>query len=139
MPAFISIHTGNTISGVMSGLDLGSNSCYQPHIHTHPTFCHSHSFLKCTFSVNLPSCSDQDCIFLNEHYRFSQLSLAFCLQVNRTTVTKKIRIWCFLMVWVSSSHVHQKNYLNDRKSAGEFISIDVFKLCSKLSRHNKIH
>lgn len=51
MPAFMSICTGNSISGVMTGFNLGSKSCYQPHTHPH-TFCHSHSFLKCTFCMH---------------------------------------------------------------------------------------
>lgn len=52
MPAFMSIYTGNTINGVMSGLDLGSNSCYQPHTHT-LSFCHSCSFSSVLFAYTL--------------------------------------------------------------------------------------
>lgn len=52
MPAFMCTYAGNTINGVMSGLDLGSNSCYQPRTPPPPTFCHSHSFLKYNFSIH---------------------------------------------------------------------------------------
>lgn len=52
MPAFMSIYTGNTISGVMSGLDLGANSCYQPHTHT-PIFVTLTFFLNVLFAYSL--------------------------------------------------------------------------------------